>query len=81
MKPLTMKETLEIMVAETQNEITKNEIMIRLCNREMLKGHKDKNVTMVGMLQSKNRALTSSVTNLTEFLREELDKEAKIVKE
>lgn len=70
-----MKQTLRIMIAETQNEITKNQVMIRLFQRDALRGSKNKNETMMGNLQGKVKALQGSMKDLEDFLQEELAKD------
>lgn len=67
LRPLSLIDTLQIMVVETKNELTKCKIMDRLMQRQSLKGAGQKNTQMLVMNQAKIKALESSLLDLEDI--------------
>lgn len=77
LKPFTKLQTLEIMIVETKNELTKSEIMEKIAFRNSLKTNKQQNEQMMGMQQAKIRSFKSALVELEAMHKEELEKEPK----
>lgn len=72
LQPLTKLQTLEIMIVETKNELTKCEIMEKLFMRASLRGSVNKNEQMMGMNQQKIRSFKASLVDLEDMHKEQL---------
>lgn len=78
LKPLTKLQTLEVMKVETQNEITKDEIMIDIFRREEFAGNSaGGNMNARLTLETKVRALKRSLDTLEDMHKKELAEEEK----
>lgn len=76
LKPLTRLQTLEIMIVETKNELTKNQILGSLSTREQLRGNSvGKNKEAEMMITTKCRMLERSIKDLEDMYKEEKEKE------
>ena len=72
LKPLTKLQTLEIMICETQNEITKDEILVHVAKIEELAGNSaGRNQQNRLMIETKIRALKRTLKYLEEMKKEE----------
>lgn len=69
----TKAETIEIMIAETKNELMKCEVMDQLFQRHMLKGKKPP-AEMMGMNQHKISQFKETLIDLEDILKTELAK-------
>jgi hypothetical protein len=70
--PYTQLEILEIMIAETQNEINKTHVLERLAQRQNVRGIPSE--TAIAALQRKIKPLEASLADLKDFHKEELAK-------
>lgn len=77
LNPLTELQTIEIMLCESKNELTKCEVLDRMFTRLSLRGNISRNEQMAGMNQAKIRALKESIRELADMHKEALDAQPK----
>lgn len=65
LKAYTKEQTIEMMMVETQNELTKCEIMEQIYQRQRLKGNQVD--IMMGQNQTRIRSLKQALTDLQEI--------------
>lgn len=78
LKPYTDRQIREIMLVETENELKKSRLLLRLAERQHLIATNDKMIeqTLLG-LRSKVRAFERSLKDLQDIHKQELENEAK----
>lgn len=79
-EPFTALETLDILISESQNELTRVTLQSRLAQRSNLRGIKNEQI--LAAFQSKGRNLGLAITDMKELrelvIKEEAEKQKKL---